>query len=359
MKIKIPTVVLLLLLSLSFTGVAQVIPANTTPAPIIGDGSSGGGSTIESLPIGSIAELRAWALEQSRRIYSGVWSATSLKGSNTVTTHTRVLTNGMDIIKDMEYLNNLKFLMNIHNLQEEISLYSSIDDSEGWNLFYGQASSRAFAISDNELVANAKIVIRMNSYIPIPVNNAKWATISERDEYGNVIAYHQVTVIDYKNSLYFPVFFAGRAGEMFVEFKDGTQSFFNLQNGKKMNPQQVTSQVSVKMLGVVGIEDTNAVYIEVSERDYDEGRSTTVQLTLSQATWVAFASWLPNVDAEKAYSVRIRASGSDKTQEYKIIEPAYYVPVALDAGRYYITFRFRSGFGEDEYTRPPQNTGKG
>jgi|GEM_PF-2581003 len=368
MKLKklIPTVVLLLLsFCFSFPGVAQVIP-NTTPTPIIGGGSSGGGSTIESLPIGSIAELKAWALEQSRHIHSGVWAITSTTtGTNTVTSYSRVLSNGLDVIEDLKYVNNLQFTMNIHNLQDRIEFHSSIEDSEGWSLFYGNGSSRIFLISGKYVTDHVRLDLRMSEYVPIPVENAQWAAIRERDENGNVISYYNVSVFNSgnyetsKSRLYFPAYFAGRSGELVVGFKDGSEKFFELQNGKKLPTQRVVGQLSVQVPGVIGLRDTNAVYIAVSREDYRENRGTTVQLTLTQATAVAFASWLPGTNEEMAYAVRIRASGSSKTQEYKIIEPTYYVPVALDAGRYYITFRFRSGFGKDEYIRPYILEGKG
>lgn len=338
--------------------------AHTQEAPPVP--SSENLETLDSLPISSIPELRAWALEQIRNIYSSAWSPTSVPGSNTLTQVSGHV-DGVDVIEDIKWLNSLKFRLDVHNQDEGIQFYISFENNDGWSLFYANGSSLRYYISaTGELnTLPVGLELRMNNFIPIPVSGVESAYIIERDNLGNIVNQRSVSIFSSGNgisgnrSIYFPAYFAGKNGELIVGFSDSTRRVYSLQNGRSLPKQRVKSSLNASIAGVIGLKDTNVVYVAVSQKDYDEGRNTTVQLTLSEDTEVYLASWLPNTDIEKAYAVRIRPVGMSEIRTFSISAPNYYVPVQLRAGKYWVTFKFGSRFGEHEYTPPVMVNEKG
>ncbi len=326
------------------------IPPTTPPAP----------AAIESLPIGSAAQLRMWAAEQVTRGTASAWSATASEGKGG-SFFMRPFTNGLDFIEGTNWLNRLQINLGVFNPNDRIHTFASFENDNGYSLFYGNSQDNMF-YRDTGFVVRASLKIRMNDYIPIPACGVRWANILERDSGGNVFNWSNVRILSEDDGfdcehLYFPAYFAGKKADLALYYDDGRSVVLDLQTGEARPNRNVAIQVNSSFLGAVGLRDTNAVFVAVSEDDHKSQRGTIVQLSLSQFTTVRFASWLPT--GEKANVVLIREKALSEPTAILISPSVGFLDWSLPAGKYWIEFMYPSGFGHDEneYNHPPVPVG--
>jgi len=363
---------------IGMTAIAITVNAQTPTSP--NNGGSGGASSSaavsEHLPIGSVAELQAYAWEHVANISEYGWASSSINATTNNKTSVWLAyspTNGLvDVEEIFGIIESQQLLLSVLNASDTVSLGAGLYDKNNNNLFYSQWASAPInppskgGVSSNSL----DLMLEMSDRIFVESGDALWFRIVERDEKGNPIRYYYPDQYGVQNGgIFIPAYFAGKLGEVIITKQDGTETAFSLSSGNKMRTMDVAlSSGKVSALGTRTFRNNTEVYVEISGEELLRNINPLSQLVVEKRGWYYFAAWLvgPNKGdsvQEYASSVKIWSQGQQSTtaKTYVIANPPHYVPVFLEPGRYWVEYSFGSGFGKtkNQFYPPYDGGGKG
>lgn len=348
--------------------------AQTTPVPP-SSGGGGGGSSLsdlpDQLPIGSVADLEAYAWEHPTYISMSSWASSSINATTNVKSSVWIpisRTNGVPNVDEIfGIIKAQQLLLAVLYPSDTITLGVNLYDKDYNNLFYSYSSAGINPPEDKVSKNVLDVVLNVNSSAFLRMSNVSWFYIVERDENNNPIRYWYPSEYEIQNGgIQFPFYFAGKLGEVIVTLNDGTQVAYSLNGGNKMSTLTVQLSVgNVSALGTRTFRGTNVIYIEVTREESEQGINPLCQFVNTEKGWNAFAAWRMDPDtgqvAEYASAVHIWLKGkpSSSTKPAEITDPARYVPVFLDSGSYWIKYIFKSGYGRNDHRFYPPYQGGG
>lgn len=304
----------------------------------------------DKLPIGSYAELQAYAWEQAA--YIGAWASTSSQiggkggdGRNYLWvqyTNQPVMVDGV--------------LSTIANARCELdTLYlnwvyaqAGIYDTNGNALFQGYGGVKPNYPTGGVSYNKVDLPLALSDYIPILLPGVQWMYLVERDENGNPIRYISLDEYGAENGFRFPSYFAGKYGEIVVTTTNGAQFAYSLKGGKKIEPTHLQVEfTSVRIKGMRSYVDQTNVVMSVTGEELMEGKNPLCQLVVTKDyKKVIMNGGRPvAIDQQKVESAdyfRIWFYGQpDRSLYWWVNEPLLLAP-----GTYWVQFHFPSGWPE-------------
>ncbi len=319
----------------------------------------------ETLPIGDAADLQAYAWEQVSQVGIYGWAASLIRSTTNAQSDLWVQYSRPNGVVDVDEILNLirgqQLLLSVLYPSDSLTLGVNLCDAEGNNLFYGYTqgdiSSPRNGVSRNTLF----VVLDMNSVISIPFGAAQRFQIVERDANGNPVrVYHSSEWDVYNGKIRFPAYFANKLGEMRVTLNDGTEVAYNLSRGKKITPTDVKVLIgNVSALGTRTFRGPLAVVVEVSEEEFKKNITPLSQLVNPDGL-IHFTASINRSNVygnypEFASSVHIWPQGQPSSTALVIqISPLGYTKLWFPGnGRYWVKFKFPSGWPTENQFSPP------
>lgn len=319
----------------------------------------------ETLPISDATDLRAYAWEQVSQIGINGRAASSINSTTNVQSDLWVQYPRPNGVVDVDEILNLireqQLVLSVLYPSDSLSLWVNLYDAEGNNLFYGYTQGDINPPKNGVSRNTLFVVLDMNSVISIPFGAAQRFQIVERDASGNPIRYYSSQEWDvYNGKIRFPAYFANKLGEMKVTLNDGTEVAYNLSGGKKITPTDVQVLIgNVSALGTRTFRGALAVFVEVSDEELKKNINPLSQL-VNPDGMIYFGSSITRWNGyshyrELASSVHIWPQGQPSSTAQVIqIPPMGYTRLWFPGkGRYWVKFKFPSGWPTENQFSPP------
>lgn len=321
------------------------IPVMSEPVPI-------SEPLPDKLPIGSIAALKSYALEQVRGAWISVNSASLIRSGRNYARVEYVpgpLGPRMTEIAELVKMEKLSF--EVSDVRDYLSAYIAYQNSDGWTLFDGGQSFLLEYGKEGWVVPEhaRKVVIDLVHEVPITLGGLASARIIERGEKGEIVRFFSPRV--YEGRLLFPTYFAGRNGELILDFSDDRVGVYLLSKGSAVPPIGATSSFEPVVRDTLAFRNTNYVYVVPEELE-----NPLVELTLTVPTAVSFYAQVFDKELrqwEIATGGWLRSQGSLEW-EFFLLKPESPALLDLGTGVHYIVFRWKK-FGTNAPPRyfPP------
>ncbi len=245
MKISSALRRLLTLLAFAITAMAQTQVTPVTPVTPIEVTPVTPPPT--AMPIGSYAQLKAWAVEQVSFAQMDLWAPTyqSSPGEVNVVSGNRQDGESPFLFLDRVLKQNFKF--KLLDKRDWIQVYGSAYSSGGEMLFWGQESGHVYDRRDGTYGFSISLLkLHLAESIALPAGNITNAVIYYRDEYGQFNWPLPLTI--YEGKIYFPTKYAGREGQLIASYKSASGSYEQVaydlsKDGKQVNPILVGNTV--------------------------------------------------------------------------------------------------------------------
>jgi hypothetical protein len=317
-----------------------------------------------NLPL-SLNAARAYAIEQTAYIQASAWTSSTIQTKST--TNSVYLpyskTNGYVNMRDV--LNKIgKIRLQLSNLytNSSVGFNAATYDKDGYPLLNGYASGPLGSPAPNGVSTNVfPMELRLGDMVWITVTNASYAYIAQRDQYGNVTNYFNVNINQYANGIgkmpYY-LFFAGKNGELVLTMNDGNQTAYNLVNGKKIEPKTaVVAASTVTAPGYYYAENTNQVWINVTDQEYNEKLSPILEYVNTTGTNINLlvGAGLPTGETDallRTWKQGVQPTDADWS---KPLSDSSWAIISVPPGYWWVEFKFTSGFGEDQQFYQPYN----
>lgn len=315
---------------------------------------------------GSLEELTVWAFEHARHWTVDAWMAGTVTTKNTSSTSGEV-EDGFSAIVQM---NSARPQIDVLNPNEMLGLGGWIHDSKWNQLFWGLVHTNLAPVTNGISINQHEVTLRLADRIPIPFPNASHFYVVERDSDGNPVNWYSSQDWEVQDdSILYPTYFSTpqvKGGELVVTDKAGFQTAYYIKGGKKITPTLVKASAKFSILGMRLFADTEYVAVEISEKEYQEGRNPVVFLSLKEPQMVRFTGWISQPD-KKALSraIRVWKKGSDPSSGGVYHMPnspdgLFSIPVRFkEAGEYWIQFLFDGWPVKTEGYQPPVNYDSG
>lgn len=334
------------------------------PVPPQGQEPTAPPQPTAKLPIGSVAELKSYALERVARAWESISASSMVHGTRT-RTYAEVNyvpgPHGPSMTEIGELVNKEKLVFEVANVRDYINTYVAYFSSSGHTLFGGSQSFRLEKRKGGWFVPEwaRKVTVYLTDPVPIDLPGASWAQILERDEDGNIVRISSPRVE--KGILWFPLCSAGKSGELIVYYSDGNGLAFDLAGGSQIPLVQSSSSFEPVINDTFAFKNTNYVYV------VPEGLAPPlVELTLDEEAVVSLyaQAWDKETRTwEVAVGGKTRPQGVFYWSQFSI-EPKAPAQVKFDKGIHYIIFewqKFGTNFLPFCYPppRPIEYPGKG
>lgn len=350
--------------------------AQTQPAP----------SHPVSLPVGSLEQLWIWSAHNIRGGYAQIYGSTILDNTQQrVWEHFDYVPSGLgdNLEKLAETMNRIPFAFSVSRTDLALNSWVNLQDKKGRDLFYGGRDVHIIPAGDKFTFVSKQVRPRIADVVYIPYSGAVWATFVERDQYGNLINYHSIPVVD--GEIAFPVGLISNSrelwkgevdpgpkkyGEVKVTVRDGNgyheDSYSVDNNGAYMVPKFVSGTgLDVGLNGFIpwstdnarvqfSVTEANAQFVGVLKYTY------TTRVTIFPTEGVdGFSKDVPPL-TEATRGKLIRASDLAIIAEFTTSKVTPFFK-DLPAGTYYLILNEWSDptFGEDyrEYHYIPNQKG--
>ncbi len=164
---------------------------------------------FQSLPVSSLETLWVYAFNQIRSGEEDMSGSTILysPGSQTLTTFN--YEPDASGVPDPAEIGNLilsgfHFNFDVNRTDVPLTLSAYLMDYKGRQLFQGSENVNLYTTPmGNVTYTPDQLHLKIADVIYIPYAGARWATFVERDEYGNIITYHSIPVVN--GEIAFPV----------------------------------------------------------------------------------------------------------------------------------------------------------
>lgn len=322
------------------------VPVTVVPVPV----------TPQTLPIGSVAEAVSYAWESMRYISMNAWTKSTI---NTTTSKPSVWLEYqgrggfVDIQEVLGTISGQHLYLSTLYSNDTASVQLSLYDTNGQNLFYGGTSS---VLPENGQAVVVNVQLDVNPEINVPFPGAQWYYIVERDEAGNAVRYYYPHGSQQRNgNINFPLYFAGKLGEMVVTMQDGTQVAYSLNGGRRIVPNNLEVAVNVTTVGMRVVNDSSQLSVVTTEDEYSMGINPLIQYTTPSARTLTCKAMTSS--GEYATSVKFWRQGSSHGYTYFTSRPDHLILIHMPDGRYWAQFNYPSGYGNKDYrfNNPPHD----
>lgn len=322
-------------------------------------------SAQTNLPIQSVAALRAYAIEQIANVSAYIWSQSQVYNNNTTSSFWSVYgpnPNGTDLSEVYGLVSSHPLNMEVSGTNDWCYTQTGFYNQDGDNLFYGSRSFKTAipvcpigytCVSQNPF----DITMNMSQTIPIYMINVNYVRILERDENGNIVRDYSARLGGEKGDarvrkVYFPAYFAGKKGEVIVQYWDGQTSsskVFGLSTGLEQPTTPVAGTITAKIKDVLAFKNQD-VTIRIPSNP--QGINPTIQVVFTTNQVAAFSAFVVNgtntVESPKGFWIR---KAKQDTWEYEPLMTnngplAQPIDFSWDAGVYYIIVDWQN-FGKN------------
>ena len=300
-----------------------------------------------SLPVGSKAQLRAYAFSQVAGGNMSIGGDSIMFRSSS---KTYVFYHPVSIPTVDEITNNLQqtaFSFDVTNVMKPLYAYASLHNSNWSPLFYGACSVSGTKLSDGtyHLSSEEGVMLRLADYVPISIGGVvpQAAWIKNRD--GSVTSVN----VDSAGMIYFPSAFAGGNGMFVVQVQDGANTYttgYDMSNvGIRIVLTNMQGYIPVQVPDYDRYDDkwwqANQTIYVYSEGFLTEGsEAPVVSIKCSTKRKAAFIGVIYDADKNGAVAVEypsrgwLLKKGTDVWTEIPLTRQQWSAEVSLDPGEY-------------------------
>lgn len=360
---------------------SQAVPVESSTISVSGGGGGGGGGSgdignevfpVDRLPVESVAALRSYAIEEIRRGYISVYSPTLVwPGAKTYGEFRYAPSeDGVNLAEVRSLFWQQKLTFALANPRSQVQVYAQLSNNEGdqlfqgWNFFQLEKRGERWQVPEKGILFELQLVDRIPIHVPESVG---YGRIQEWNEDGEVTA--EVNVDVRNGKLYFPTYFAGRNGRLYLNVRGDDQSeravLFDLRTGRPAEVSDVSANFLPLLQNVIDVDGPSVIRWSVTEE-----RASTLFILSFRAKQSITVFPLQGTDGSgsvvaRAVTVWIRKIGgsgfSDGIKwDRSVFDGDKPIEGTLGPGRYHLFFEWPDGFGRGfEGGPPPQSGGKG
>lgn len=317
----------------------------------------------DHLPIGSYAELRAYAAEESHMAATGMYSSSGVEYGYYSTSWQEPRSSETIVGSIRGAVVNLT----VANIKDPVNMYMQVYNNDYDVMFHGEKSGFITNVGGIWKLPDdfGAIRMEMNEFIPIRIPHATYAYLRYTDRNGQTTGYEEVRVYNWK--VYFQSARADTTNATLWIHRYDDQNFTNLptlvyqtHSGGGLVPlTSVTTMVQPSINGMRYFHNTENVVMGVPSTN-KVGVTPTVELEL---TWGVTESINILVYSDGAIPIgyKIRPRGGDEWYFFEKTGPLPWLTIRLAPGFYYIV----PVWNESEFKEaprpysPPYGSGKG
>lgn len=239
----------------------------STPVSGGGGGSSAPMEEINYLPIGSFQALKAWAIENVTSGRVQVWSTSQTGRRSPKIGEPFAIPAGSAPSEIARLISGQPLSITVARPDvDSIGIYVSLEDAEGYQLFYGQSEFRLVKSGDTWGVAGTitpTLQIAQNVRFP-KLDGASEMQVFFRNESGQVTDPRYISLGE---RAFIPAYIAGKRGEAYVvsRLSDGTEvrRAFGLQSGNYLPGVSMGFQVNPPFYNVreFGVNESKPLFV--------------------------------------------------------------------------------------------------
>jgi len=342
-----------------------------------GGGGGGGGvsddiTLPDRLPIENIAALRSYAIEEIRRGYINIYSPTLVWPGTKTWGEFRYnpSEDGVNISEVRSLFWSQKLVFAVANPKSQVQVYAQLNNNDGdvlfqgWSFFHLEKRNDKWQVPENGTLFELRLAERIPIKVPESVT---YGRLQEWNESGEVTA--DVNVEVRNGRLYFPTYFAGRSGRLYLNVREADQKeraiLFDLRTGLPANVSDLAANFLPILRNVVDIDDPSVIRWSVPE----EKASTLFVIKFRTKQPVSIfplqgtdSSGAVVAKATALWVRRVGGPGHSDMEEWKraVFEGGNPVEGELGPGRYHMFFEWPGSFGRDqiEVGRPVPSQGE-
>jgi hypothetical protein len=286
----------------------------------------------QKLPIGSKAELRIWALEQSKAVSVSV-GAQLPAGTNS---YKYVQLESSTVNGISNTVLKTKLSLDATDPKDPCYMQVCVYGSNGFPLFSGM---NQFYLVENKgsytlPPGYGDVTLSLCDNITLPIDGqAQWAEAAFTGSDGKICNFSGLQIWNGK-----PVFswkLAGTNAFLVVGMSDGSIRYWNVSNGQTIVPQTLDVVPATIITGIIPMTDGNVVVNIPTTNGIGQNQSVEYTSTKNQLVALSFYT----SEGKWAKAVKIRKSGSNDWTTYSMVLDStgkyYYVNLQFGVGVYY------------------------
>jgi hypothetical protein len=303
----------------------------------------------DRLPLGSLADLRSYALEKVKEGHSSVWSSSMIEGSESFTSIGVTGPTPGDIV---EKLDRTEFGFQVVNTKDTVHAWAGLYSARGDGMFYGWASMQPELSAGEWRLPCTNLTLRLADYVPVEVPGAQWVRLINRDADGNIlwedyqevydgVWYVQAALAGHYGEIILTGYSSGKTvvqaygmdGEKITPTELGTETSFTLQNYWEASDRYYSDPAQV-LLAFMTMDVT-------ASRDQDQPVYR-LEVTKPSRKWKLYATVTENGRIiEQPRRVYVRAEGETTKVPLDLVVGGY-TTIQLETGVYYLTYEIES-----------------